>query len=253
MNELNLNIKQNPGAIELNFDEIEAALDQKLAEYKGAVFTEESKTYAKKEVASLRKFKERFETVRKNVKREWMKPYDEFEERMKEMELYYKTAANGVSALLKKFIDEVVNVRIPNPFMPDTPQRIATDTSQKLSIRFGETIKAYAASPDLDVKSLKCIPLVFAAWLRYVMGVDDEGKTFEPSADPLLAYAQDAVKGIGLGYTGSLDQLHDILSNQKIFGVDLYEVGLADLVIEYFRSMIAAPGAVRATLKKVVG
>lgn len=153
----------------------------------------------------------------------------------------------------KKFIDEVVNVRIPNPFMPDTPQRIATDTSQKLSIRFGETIKAYAASPDLDVKSLKCIPLVFAAWLRYVMGVDDEGKTFEPSADPLLAYAQDAVKSIGLGYTGSLDQLHDILSNQKIFGVNLYEVGLADLVIEYFRSMIAAPGAVRATLKKVVG
>ena len=48
MNELSLNIKQNPGVIELNFDEIEAALDQKLAEYKGAVFTEESKTYAKK-------------------------------------------------------------------------------------------------------------------------------------------------------------------------------------------------------------
>ena len=153
----------------------------------------------------------------------------------------------------KKFIDEVVNIRIPNPFMPDTPQRIATDTSQKLSIRFGETIKAYIASDKLDVKSLKCIPLVFAAWLRYVMGVDDEGKTFEPSADPLLEYAKEAVKGISLGYTGSLDQLKDILSNQKIFGVNLYEAGLADLVLEYFRSMIAAPGAVRETLKKVVG
>ena len=43
----------------------------------------------------------------------------------------------------KAFIDEVVQKRIPNPFMPDTPQRIACDTSQKLSIRFGETIKAY--------------------------------------------------------------------------------------------------------------
>ena len=153
----------------------------------------------------------------------------------------------------KKFIDEVVNIRIPNPFMPDTPQRIATDTSQKLPIRFGETIKAYMASPELDVKSLKCIPLVFAAWLRYVMGVDDEGKAFEPSSDPLLAYAKEALSGIGLGYTGSLEQLKDILSNQKIFGVNLYETGLADLVIEYFRSMIAGPGAVRATLKKVVG
>lgn len=41
----------------------------------------------------------------------------------------------------KEFIDTVLNVRIPNPFMPDTPQRIATDTSQKLAIRFGETVK----------------------------------------------------------------------------------------------------------------
>ena len=29
--------------------------------------------------------------------------------------------------------------------MPDTPQRIATDTSQKVGIRFGETIKSYVA------------------------------------------------------------------------------------------------------------
>lgn len=57
MNELILNVKQNPGYIELNFDEIEKALDERLAEYKGAVFTEESKKFAKAEVADLRKFK----------------------------------------------------------------------------------------------------------------------------------------------------------------------------------------------------
>ena len=39
----------------------------------------------------------------------------------------------------KEFIDTVLKVRVPNPFMPDTPQRIATDTSQKLAVRFGET------------------------------------------------------------------------------------------------------------------
>ena len=66
----------------------------------------------------------------------------------------------------REFIDTVLKVRIPNPFMPDTPQRIATDTSQKLAIRFGETIKAYQASEKLDAKSLKLIPLVFAGWLR---------------------------------------------------------------------------------------
>ena len=61
----------------------------------------------------------------------------------------------------EKFIDEVLQIRVPNPFMPDTPQRIACDTSQKLSIRFGETIKEYMARPELDVKSLKLSP-----WFR---------------------------------------------------------------------------------------
>ena len=39
------------------------------------------------------------------------------------------------------FVDEVINVRIPNPFMPDTPQRIATDTSQKVGIRYAKRSK----------------------------------------------------------------------------------------------------------------
>ena len=83
MNELSLNIQQNLGCIELNFEEIEERLDKKLAEYKGAVFTEETKDIAKAELASLRKFKKEFEDARKNVKKEWMKPYDDFEQKMK--------------------------------------------------------------------------------------------------------------------------------------------------------------------------
>ena len=89
----------------------------------------------------------------------------------------------------KAFLDTVLNVRLPNPFMPDTPQRIATDTSQKLAIRFGETIKAYLASDTLDVRNLKLIPLVFAGWLRYLMAVDDTGAAFTPSPDPMMESA----------------------------------------------------------------
>ncbi len=59
-----------------------------------------------------------------------------------------------------EFIGAVINRRLPNPFMPDAPQRIATDTSQKLAIRFGETIKAY----DKAV----LIPLVLAGYARYL-------------------------------------------------------------------------------------
>lgn len=103
MEELTLNVKQNPGVIELNFDEIEAALDKKLAEYKGAVFTEESKTFAKKEVASLRKFKAKFEDARKSVKREWMKPYDDFEKRMKQLTAKIDEPINLISSQIAEF------------------------------------------------------------------------------------------------------------------------------------------------------
>lgn len=43
----------------------------------------------------------------------------------------------------KEFVKEVIEERLPNPNIPDAPQRIATDTSQKVGIRYGETIKAF--------------------------------------------------------------------------------------------------------------
>lgn len=153
----------------------------------------------------------------------------------------------------KTFIDQVLNVRIPNPFMPDTPQRIATDTSQKLAIRFGETIKAYEASDSLNVNDLKLIPLVFAGWCRYLMAVDDQGKAFTLSSDPLLDTVCLYVKDIQLGDTvDAATVLKPILENKKIFGVDLYEIGMAEKVCQYFTEFIAGPGAVQKTLEKYV-
>lgn len=149
------------------------------------------------------------------------------------------------------FIKAVLELRLPNPFMPDAPQRIATDTSQKLPIRFGETIKAYHASKDLKVTELTFIPLVLAGWCRYLMGVDDNGNEFTPSPDPMLAEVQEYVKDIKLGDTTiSKDTLKPILSNDKIFAVDLYQVGLGKKVEDMFLELIAGKGAVRATLKK---
>lgn len=154
----------------------------------------------------------------------------------------------------KEFIDTVLQVRVPNPFMPDTPQRIATDTSQKLGIRYGETIKSYVANADLDVTSLTMIPLVQAGWLRYLMAVDDNGNAFEPSPDPLLEEAQKYVAEFKLGESYSeaaiAEKVMPLLKNAQIFGVDLEEVGLAGKVISFFAELIAGVGAVRETLKK---
>lgn len=154
----------------------------------------------------------------------------------------------------KAFIDTVLGVRVPNPFMPDTPQRIATDTSQKIPIRFGETIKAYMADSARDVNDLKLIPLVLAGWLRYLTGIDDNGEAFELSSDPLLdklkPYSDKLTLGAGMSADDCKVAVLPLLEDASIFGVSLTEAGLADRVCGYLSELLAGPGAVRDTLRK---
>ena len=154
----------------------------------------------------------------------------------------------------KAFINEVVEQRLPNPFIPDAPQRIATDTSQKVPIRFGETIKSYIAHPELNPADLKYIPLALAGWLRYLLAVDDKGQAFACSSDPMLATLQEQLAGVKLGCpeSASDEVLRPILSNPALFGVDLYEAGLAEKVTRFLKKMLTGPGAVRATLEELV-
>ena len=52
MKELQIKISQEPAVIRCNFEDVKAQLSAKMAEYQGAVFTEESKSVAKAELAS---------------------------------------------------------------------------------------------------------------------------------------------------------------------------------------------------------
>ncbi len=150
----------------------------------------------------------------------------------------------------RDFIDEVMQQRLPNPFMPDAPQRIATDTSQKVGIRLGETIKSYVAE-NRPMDQLIALPLVIAGWLRYLLAVDDEGKAMSLSDDPLVPELCRQLEGIELGKPETVgEKLRPILANSLIFGSDLTKTPLAERVEGYFREEIAGPGAVRATLRK---
>ena len=150
----------------------------------------------------------------------------------------------------KAFIDECINVRFSNPYLGDTPQRIAVDTSQMVGIRFGENIKACVHKYG-DAKKLKGIQLAIAGWLRYLLAVDDEGKPFALSPDPMIPELQGQMAGIAWGDPDSLkDQLRPILGNANIFGIDLYEAGIGDDITEMVREEIAGKGAVREVLRK---
>ena len=153
------------------------------------------------------------------------------------------------------FINQVLTKRLPNPFMPDTPQRIACDTSQKLPIRFGETLSLYCER-NLGVSNLKFIPLVIAGYLRYLLGVDDNGNRFEPSPDPMLEELMTVMSQIKFGDESSFANidavLNDILRRKTVFKVDLFDCGLDKKIKDYFLEMAASKGAVRKLLHETV-
>lgn len=149
----------------------------------------------------------------------------------------------------KQFLQEVLCVRLPNPYIPDTPQRIATDTSQKISIRYGETIKAYQKTGK-SLKQLRAIPLVIAGWIRYLTGVDDFGNAMELSPDPRMTELREKISDIAEKpemVAGS------ILADASVFGQDLSKTELAEPVIGFLKEMLTGPHAVRKTLEKYLG
>ena len=150
----------------------------------------------------------------------------------------------------KAFTDELFTDRFPNEYLGDTNLRLATDTSQGVGVRFGETIKAYMKKYG-SAERLTAIPLGIAGWLRYMLGVDDMGNTYELAPDPMVPEIQAALSSVVFGDPSSLtDQLHPILSNEKVFFIDLYKAGLGEKIEGMFREMIAGKGSTKATIHK---
>lgn len=145
------------------------------------------------------------------------------------------------------FIGEVLDKRLVNPFMPDTPQRIACDTSQKIPIRFGVTLSSYREKGE-DLTKLQYIPVVLAGYLRYLTGIDDMGNDFEQSPDPLLAELLGIMKEYRGFKSATAEGLRPILSRSDVFGIDLYETGLAEKITALFNRMNASKGCVRKVL-----
>ena len=153
----------------------------------------------------------------------------------------------------QEFVDELFQERFPNEYLGDTNLRLAVDVSQMVGIRFGETIKAYVAKYG-DASRLTAIPLGIAGWLRYMLAVDDEGKRYELAPDPMNEEIQEQLKDIIVGQPETFtDQLKAILSNERIFFINIYQAGLGEKIETMFREMIAGSGAIKATVHKYVG
>lgn len=83
MNEIRFEVAPVSGAIQTNMDTVKEQLAVVVSQYEGLVFTEDSKTDAKKTVAELRKLRKDIDDRRKEVKKQWLVPYEQFEMEVK--------------------------------------------------------------------------------------------------------------------------------------------------------------------------
>lgn len=111
MNEIILQVNPVAGEIKTNFAEIEKQLLKDMSQYDGIVFTEDTKTAAKKKVAELRKLKKSIDDSRKEVKAQWMEPYNQFEARVKQMVQIVDKPINHINGQVEAFEEKRLKAR----------------------------------------------------------------------------------------------------------------------------------------------
>lgn len=103
MEEIRVNVEQKNGVIGFNFEEIKEKLNSELEIYKNMIFTEESKTEAKKTIASLRKLKKSVNDKKLEVKKFFMIPYTNFEAQVKELDNLIDEPINFINNQVEEF------------------------------------------------------------------------------------------------------------------------------------------------------
>lgn len=103
MEEIRVNVEQKNGVIGFNFEEIKEKLNSELEIYKNMIFTEDSKTEAKKTIASLRKLKKSVNDKKLEVKKSFMIPYTNFEAQVKELDNLIDEPINFINNQVEEF------------------------------------------------------------------------------------------------------------------------------------------------------
>ena len=95
-----------PKTIDFNFEELKTQLASSLELYTGLVVTEDGIKSAKEDRAKLNKLREALETKRKEVKKECMAPYTDFEGKVKELVGLIDKPIAAIDGQLKGYEDK---------------------------------------------------------------------------------------------------------------------------------------------------
>ena len=98
--------------ITANFDELKAALTEKVESYRTMLVTPENTAAAKSDLANLRRVQRDIDTVRLAWKREYMAPWDEFEAKCKELKAVLDSGISNLDTQVKAFEEAEVNEKL---------------------------------------------------------------------------------------------------------------------------------------------
>lgn len=98
-----VSVTQQSGIIKCDFESAKAYLRQRVEEYKDIAFTEDTKAEAKKTVAELRKEKKAFGERVKEVKAEYMAPFEVFFTQASELMDMYDEPINFINDQIDEF------------------------------------------------------------------------------------------------------------------------------------------------------
>lgn len=169
--ELKVKTPTFPEVIEFNFQELKQEITERASAYVNLVYTDDQISDAKKDRATLNKFVKVLSDERIKIKKECMKPYEDFEKKIKELDGIVNQAIKNIDSQVKGYeekkkaekqeaIQEYWN-RVTSPDHPLTLQRVMNpkwlnaSTSMK-SIQ--EEINGILAKYAEDIATLQNMP-----------------------------------------------------------------------------------------------
>lgn len=112
MNDIEVKVTQTAGVIESNFEEIKEALGLQMTAYLELELNEGNIKERKADLATLRKIRKAVDDRRKEVKKTFNKPYEEFESKVKEVLAVIDEPINMIDTGLKGFEEKRVAEKI---------------------------------------------------------------------------------------------------------------------------------------------
>ena len=178
-----------PAEIGFNFEELKTELAERLEHYNGLIITEDGIKEAKADRAKLNKLRTAIDTRRKDIKKEYLKPYNEFEGKIKELTLLIDEPIKAIDTQLESYeerrkeaklekiwdayeetIPAVVKEIIPLDRILD-PKWLNATTSMK---SVGEDLENWAKRVNADLLALDTVEEAYQAAVRekYIATLD---------------------------------------------------------------------------------